>query len=147
MKILDKVLRRGTLSGTVAAERIPPHLKISVEIAFFRLDEPAPRSSSEIRDRVNLKDFNDMRTFPLPFVVRRRAGLYGVVVMLIVVCNSEGKLRAQVEEFHPLTKPCVIVAGEEQRLHLVLEWPQTPVAEQRYYGTFHPDGTFSGPER
>jgi hypothetical protein len=145
MAIFDIFKKKGTLSGEIVLHGLPPHKMYSVTVTFFSVSSaasPMPFDGYPPTDRWidtgSVKGAEEPDDTPLRFSFQRTAGHYYLGVSAIAFLERDGKMFAQVERFFPMTRPCEIHAGSEQKIQLTASWPDIPFDELHSYGTVHP---------
>ena len=145
MAILDIFKKKATLTGDVVLRGLPAHKMYSVSVTFFQVasvSSPPPFHGDPPVDKYidteSVKEAEEHDDKPLRFCVERTVGFYYLAVSDIAYLERSGKMFAQVERFFPMTRPCQIQAGVEQRVELVVVWPDIPFDELHTYGTVHP---------
>ena len=139
-----------TLSGKIALHNLPPHRGLSVNVAFFAVqDQNAPKPfegdppAEAIKDIESVFEAVDLAreitasTRDIPFSVSRPPGYYYIQLRFILYRIQDGKAYAQAEQFF-FGKRTLPLFQDISGITLPVEWPSIPLSELGTYGTIHP---------
>lgn len=138
------------LSGKIVIENLPPNRGISVDIAFFPVDDenaPKPfdgdppgeaiKDSEHVLKEVDFEHESAVPTREIPFSVSRPAGHYYIQLRFILYRFKDGKAFAQTEQFF-FGKRTLPLLEDISGIALPVQWPSIPLEGLGSYGTIEP---------
>ena len=139
-----------TLAGKIALHNLPPHRGLSVNIAFFPVqDDKAPKpfggdppgdaikDTETVFEAVDLANEITVSTRDIPFSLSRPPGYYYIQLRFILYRIQDGKAYAQAEQFF-FGKRTLPLFDNISGITLPVEWPPIPLKELGAYGTIQP---------